>query len=57
MKKRIEDEGKGDGNEEELEMKRIEGDYEKNKERVVELLVSNVLNVNIEIPKVVKGAF
>jgi hypothetical protein len=35
----------------------IEKDYNQNKERVIDLLVSNVLSVNIEIPKVVKGAY
>jgi vacuolar-type H+-ATPase subunit H len=35
----------------------IERDYEANKDKVVELLVRNVLSVNIEIPKVVKGTF
>ena len=38
-------------------MKVIEEDYARNRESVVDLLVRNVLSVNIEIPKVVKGAF
>jgi hypothetical protein len=38
-------------------MKVIEEDYAHNRDSVVELLVRNVLSVNIEIPKVVKGAF
>ena len=38
-------------------MEVIERDYAQNKERVIDLLVSNVLAVNIEIPKVVKGTF
>ena len=38
-------------------MEVIQADFKKNKESVVELLVRNVLSVNIEIPKVVKGAF
>jgi hypothetical protein len=38
-------------------MAKIEEDYAKNKDMVVDLLVKNVLSVNIEIPKVVKGAF
>ena len=38
-------------------MDQIEHDYENNKAQVIELLVRNVLSVNIEIPKVVKGTF
>jgi hypothetical protein len=38
-------------------MEQIEKDYLKNKDLVIDLLVKNVLSVNIEIPKVVKGAF
>ena len=38
-------------------METIEKDYAENKNRVIDLLVSNVLSVNIEIPKVVKGTF
>ena len=38
-------------------MDNIHKDFQKNKEIVVDLLVKNVLSVNIEIPKVVKGAF
>jgi hypothetical protein len=35
----------------------LQGDYQRHKEQVVDLLVKNVLSVNIEIPKVVKGDF
>ena len=35
----------------------IKRDYEQNREAVIDLLVRNVLSVNIEIPKVVKGAY
>jgi hypothetical protein len=35
----------------------IQKDYQKNKEAVVDLLVKNVLAVNIEIPRVVKGTY
>ena len=38
-------------------MDNIQRDFMKNKDLVVDLLVKNVLSVNIEIPKVVKGAF
>ena len=38
-------------------MDNIQKDFQKNKEAVVDLLVKNVLSVNIEIPKVVKGNF
>jgi hypothetical protein len=38
-------------------METIERDYAANKDLVIDLLVSNVLSVNIEIPKVVKGTF
>ena len=40
-----------------MKMEQIEKDYLKNKDLVIDLLVKNVLSVNIEIPKVVKGAF
>ena len=39
------------------DMETIQKDYIKNKDSVVDLLVRNVLTVNIEIPKVVKGTF
>ena len=32
-------------------------DYEANKDAVIEMLIGNVMNVNIEIPKVVRGDF
>ena len=38
-------------------MNALQVDYQKNKEQVVDLLVKNVLAVNLEIPKVVKGDF
>ena len=58
LKKQINEsnENKGEGHQQ-VTMEQIEKDYSKNKDRVIELLVSNVLSVNIEIPKVVKGAF
>ncbi len=42
---------------EEEEMDKLQRDFQRNKEQVVDLLVKNVLSVNIEIPKVVKGNF
>ena len=57
MKQRIEEEGSADGSQEQKDMDMIQKDFQKNKEIVVDLLVKNVLSVNIEIPKVVKGAF
>ena len=35
----------------------IEKDFENNQDAVVEMLIGNVMNVNIDIPKVVKGNF
>ena len=56
MKKKIHEEGQADaGREENIEA--LQRDYTKNKDQVVDLLVKNVLSVNIEIPKVVKGVF
>ena len=57
LKSKIADEGAGDGNQEQRDMDNIQRDFQKNKEVVVDLLVKNVLSVNIEIPKVVKGTF
>ena len=57
LKNKIESEGNTDGSKETVDMETIQKDYVKNKELVVDLLVSNVLSVNIEIPKVVKGNF
>ena len=57
MKQRIDEEGASDGNQEQKDMDNIHRDFQKNKDAVVDLLVKNVLSVNIEIPKVVKGAF
>ena len=56
LKEQIEREANA-GKTELVSMKTIERDYEINKDKVVELLVRNVLSVNIEIPKVVKGTF
>ena len=41
----------------EHEIQAIKADFEANKEKVVELLLKNVMEVDIEIPKVVKGNF
>ena len=39
------------------EITRIENEYEENKENVIEYLIGQVMNVNLEIPKVVRGDF
>lgn len=57
LKHKIENEKGGEASKEQVDMKVIEEDYAQNRDSVVELLVRNVLSVNIEIPKVVKGAF
>lgn len=56
LKAKIEKEA-NEGKTELVSMDRIEDDYHNNRDKVVELLVRNVLSVNIEIPKVVKGTF
>ena len=38
-------------------MQLIEKDFKKNKDAVIEMLIGNVLNVNVEVPRVVKGNF
>ena len=35
----------------------IAADFEANQESVIEMLIGNVLNVNVEVPRVVKGNF
>ena len=35
----------------------IEKDFKANKNAVIEMLIANVLNVNVEVPRVVKGNF
>jgi len=35
----------------------IEQDFKANKSAVIEMLIANVLNVNVEVPRVVKGNF
>ena len=35
----------------------IEKDFKANKGAVIEMLIANVLNVNVEVPRVVKGNF
>ena len=41
----------------EEEIKSIRQDYHDNKNNVVEFLIESVLNVNLEIPRVVRGDF
>ena len=38
-------------------MQQIEKDFKKNKDAVIQMLIGNVLNVNVEVPRVVKGNF
>ena len=38
-------------------MQVIEKDFNENKDAVIEMLIANVLNVNVEVPRVVKGNF
>ena len=45
------------GNNEEEQARVVKADYEANKEQVIEMLLNNVMNVNIDIPKVIKGDF
>ena len=35
----------------------IESDFNNNKDDVIKMLIANVLNVNVEVPRVVKGNF
>ena len=58
MKDKLNREAEGAGAiSEQEEMDKLQKDFQKNKDQVVDLLVKNVLSVNIEIPKVVKGNF
>ena len=42
---------------EQVSMESINKDFLKNKDYVIEMLIKNVINVNVEIPRVVKGDF
>ena len=57
LKQRIQEEGQGDTKGKEADIDALQRDYTKHKDQVVDLLVKNVLSVNIEIPKVVKGTY
>ena len=35
----------------------LDADFNANKDAVIEMLIKNVMSVNIEIPKVVRGDF
>ena len=39
------------------EITQIDNDYETNKMAVVDMLIKNVMTVNCEIPRVIKGDF
>ena len=45
--------GQGDA----TSMRVIEGEFERNKQAVIELLINNCMNVDISIPRVVIGKF
>ena len=55
IEKQLSTQGNEKGDEEILAA--IEVDYNENLDVVVEMLIGNVMNVNIDIPKVVKGNF
>ena len=38
-------------------MEEINADYSMHKAEVIKMLIGNVMNVNIEIPRVIKGDF
>ena len=38
-------------------MAALASDFDANKDAVIEMLIGNVMNVNIDIPRVVKGDF
>ena len=38
-------------------MDSIHKDFLKNKDSVMEMLIKNVINVNVDIPRVIKGDF
>ena len=57
-KKEIEESDKNSGaNDDTKVMAALASDYDANKEAVIEMLIGNVMNVNIDIPRVVKGDF
>ena len=39
------------------DMSKLESEFEQNKEKVVEMLIENVMTVNCSIPRVVRGKF
>ena len=47
----------GNSGNDEREMQRLHADFKTNKAAVLDMLFANIINVNIEIPKVVKGDF
>ena len=50
-------ENQGTGTNDAEVLKQIFKDFEENKADVVKMLIGNVMNVNIDIPRVVKGDF
>ena len=39
------------------EMKKLENEFEQNKDKVVDMLIENVMAVDCSIPRVVRGKF
>ena len=56
-KKEIEESDASNPNKDADELAAIEADFQENKAEVIDMLISNVLNVDISIPRVVKGNF
>eukprot|EP00349_Pseudokeronopsis_sp_Brazil_P000736 CAMPEP_0202957454 /NCGR_PEP_ID=MMETSP1396-20130829/1838_1 /ASSEMBLY_ACC=CAM_ASM_000872 /TAXON_ID= /ORGANISM="Pseudokeronopsis sp., Strain Brazil" /LENGTH=93 /DNA_ID=CAMNT_0049674925 /DNA_START=80 /DNA_END=361 /DNA_ORIENTATION=- len=54
LERKINDEAQESDNQG-ADLGKLQADYSKNKEQVIDLLVKNVLTVNLEIPKVLKG--
>ena len=40
-----------------IDIDRLTAEYNKNKDSVIEMLVSNCMKVDVEVPRVVKGDF
>ena len=56
LKDKINNEGK-DSTDAGADLQKLNRDFQNNKAKVADMLVMNVVTVNIEIPKVVKGIF
>ena len=47
----------GDANEQGADMTKLNAEFTENKEKVVEMLIENVMAVDCSIPRVVRGKF